>query len=67
MNPRASALSHLERYPNARPSTLRQKAKQDETHERLRREMDEVLRRQQDRTPRQWWDVRRWPAYVWRW
>ncbi len=42
-----TALSHLRRYPNARPSTLRQKAKQDETHAALR---DDVRRiRQQKR------------------
>lgn len=63
MKPRASALSHLERYPNARPSTIRQKVTQDEMHAALRRDIRRTkFRRQIERIKR----VFLWPAHVWR-
>lgn len=64
MKPRASALSHLERYPSARPSTLRQKEKQDDTTAALRAEVSRINRQKRiDAIKR----VLRWPAHVWRW
>lgn len=52
---------HLQKFPNARPSTLIYLAKQDEMTAKLQREnMDEILSNQLGRSPRQWWDrVRR--------
>jgi hypothetical protein len=59
---------HLQKFPNARPSTLICLAKQDEMTAKLQREnMEEILRNQLDRSPRQWWNRVRWPAWVWRW
>lgn len=61
MKPRASALSHLERYPSARPSTLRQKAKQDENHTALRAEVARINRQKRiDAIKRAFLPVWRW-------
>lgn len=66
MKPRASALDHLKRYPNARPSTIIAKARQEAMNDRLRREIE---MRRAARSPLFGWiaKARRWPAYVWRW
>ena len=64
MKPRASALSHLERYPRARPETLRYLTERDRINEQLRREIAQQKKQERlDRIKR----VLRWPAYVWRW
>lgn len=59
-----TALDHLKRYPHARPSTLRQKEKQDDTTAALRAEVARINRQKRiDRFKR----VFLWPAHVWRW
>ncbi len=64
MKPRASALSHLKRYPHARPETLSYLAERDRVTEKLRREIEQKKRRERfDRIKR----VFLWPSYVWRW
>lgn len=58
------ALSHSNRYPNARKTTLAQKALEDATAEKLRAELARANRQKRiDAIKR----VLRWPALVWRW
>lgn len=58
MKPRASALSHLKRYPGARPSTLRQKTKQDEMSAALAAEVARINRQKRiDAIKRAFWTV----------
>jgi len=49
---------HLAKFPKARPSTLRLKAKQESVHEQLRREIKAQKRQKL---------LRLWPSWVWRW
>lgn len=60
-----TALSrHMAKYSHARPSTLRQKVKQDETTEALRLEVRRMrFHRQYERLK----SALRWPPHVWRW
>lgn len=52
---------HLAKFPKARPSTLRLKAKQESVHEQLRREIRAQKRRQFLRA------FTALPSWVWRW
>lgn len=63
MKPRASALSHLEQYPNARPSTISYLAQRDKINEQLRREIAQQKKRELFlyRVSR-----RLWPSWIWR-
>lgn len=63
MKPRASALSHLERYPHARPETISYLAKRDRINEQLRHEIAQQKKQELFlyRVSR-----RLWPSWVWR-
>lgn len=54
-----TALDHLRRFPNARPSTIAALVERDRTHAKLRAEVLKLRRKER---------IKRalWPSWVWR-